>query len=41
MKEISPPYKPKISSKEDIKNFDKEFTSELPLETPMDSNPLL
>ncbi|XP_067672988.1 calcium-dependent protein kinase C-like isoform X2 [Haliotis asinina] len=34
--EIQPPYKPKIKSRKDVSNFDREFTSEPPKLTPTD-----
>lgn len=35
-KRIRPPFLPKISSATDVSNFDSEFTSEAPGETPTD-----
>ncbi|KAF9427051.1 Serine/threonine kinase [Podila epigama] len=35
-KRIPPPFLPKVSSATDVSNFDKEFTSEAPGETPSD-----
>ncbi|KAF9924873.1 Serine/threonine kinase [Linnemannia zychae] len=35
-KRIRPPFLPKVSSKTDVSNFDTEFTSEAPGETPTD-----
>ncbi|XP_070186487.1 calcium-dependent protein kinase C-like isoform X2 [Littorina saxatilis] len=34
--EVQPPYKPKIKSRKDVSNFDREFTSEAPKLTPTD-----
>ncbi|KAJ3079706.1 Serine/threonine kinase, partial [Quaeritorhiza haematococci] len=36
-KRVKPPWKPTISSPTDVSNFDKEFTSEQPVLTPIDS----
>ncbi|CAI9720544.1 calcium-dependent protein kinase C-like isoform X2 [Octopus vulgaris] len=35
-RDVQPPYKPKIKSKKDVSNFDREFTSEAPKLTPTD-----
>ncbi|XP_055876994.1 calcium-dependent protein kinase C isoform X2 [Biomphalaria glabrata] len=35
-REVQPPYKPKIKSRKDVSNFDREFTSEAPKLTPTD-----
>jgi classical protein kinase C len=35
-KRIRPPFLPKVASKTDVSNFDTEFTSEAPGETPTD-----
>lgn len=35
-KRIRPPFLPKITSDRDVSNFDSEFTSEAPGETPTD-----
>ncbi|ESO84194.1 hypothetical protein LOTGIDRAFT_211133 [Lottia gigantea] len=35
-KDVQPPYKPKIKSRKDVSNFDREFTSEAPKMTPTD-----
>ncbi|XP_052759778.1 calcium-dependent protein kinase C-like isoform X2 [Mya arenaria] len=35
-REVQPPYKPKIKSRKDVSNFDREFTSEQPKLTPTD-----
>lgn len=35
-KVVRPPFKPKIKSKTDANNFDKDFTTEEPILTPMD-----
>ncbi|XP_076455577.1 calcium-dependent protein kinase C isoform X2 [Babylonia areolata] len=34
--EVQPPYKPRIKSRKDVSNFDREFTSEAPKLTPTD-----
>lgn len=34
--DMQPPYKPKIKSRKDVSNFDREFTSEVPKLTPTD-----
>lgn len=36
MREVQPPYKPKIIDSRDTSNFDREFTSELPTLSPTD-----
>lgn len=36
-KRIPPPFVPKIKHQKDVSNFDKEFTRELPVLTPMQS----
>ncbi|BFZ17927.1 hypothetical protein BsWGS_20966 [Bradybaena similaris] len=36
LREVQPPYKPKIKSRKDVSNFDREFTSEAPKLTPTD-----
>ncbi|KAL5018078.1 hypothetical protein ScPMuIL_003800, partial [Solemya velum] len=35
-RDVQPPYKPKIKSRKDVSNFDREFTSEAPKLTPTD-----
>lgn len=37
-RQIKPPFKPKIKSRTDANNFDKDFTSEEPTLTPVDMN---
>ncbi|NP_001191415.1 calcium-dependent protein kinase C [Aplysia californica] len=36
LREVQPPYKPRIKSRKDVSNFDREFTSEAPNVTPTD-----
>jgi len=35
-REVQPPFKPKIRHRKDVANFDKQFTSEKPNDTPID-----
>ncbi|KAK2162950.1 hypothetical protein LSH36_89g07066 [Paralvinella palmiformis] len=37
-RQVKPPFKPKIKSRTDANNFDKDFTSEEPVLTPVDNN---
>lgn len=39
-RELTPPFKPKIKTESDVKNFDKEYTNEDVVDTPIDVNVL-